>query len=124
MLERHDGTYQYIIGGIDEAGKEVISLEGSVQAQLINEYSRRKNALPIVAITDGANSIRNTLLMIFGIAVIVILDWYHLSKKVRELFSMIARNKAEKSKHLDFIFPCLWKGETERVISYLHTAVV
>src|SRR5207244_4445227 len=21
-------------------------------------------------------------------------------------------------------FPCLWKGETERVISYLHTAVV
>src|SRR5207247_8970984 len=27
MLERRDGTYQYITAGIDESGKEVISLE-------------------------------------------------------------------------------------------------
>ncbi len=124
MLEKRNGTYQYLTAGIDQQGKEVVSLEECVKAELISEYSRRKTALPIVAITDGAKSIRNSLLIIFGVALTIILDWYHLHKKVTEFFSMIALNKNEKKKHLDFIFSCLWKGETERVLTYLTTEVV
>jgi hypothetical protein len=124
MLERRNGTYQYLSAGIDKEGEEIVSLQESVKAQLITEYSRRKTALPIVTITDGAKSIRNTLLAIFGITVTIILDWYHLQKKVREFFSMIGRNKAERQKHLDFILPCLWKGETQRALTYLTTDVV
>jgi len=124
MLEKRNGTFQYLTAGIDKEGKEIISLEESVQAQLIAEYSRSKTALPIVAITDGAKSIRSSLQIIFGIAITIILDWYHLSKKVTEFLSMIARNKHEKKKHLDLILSCLWKGEIEPVLTYLTTDVI
>jgi hypothetical protein len=46
--------------------------------------------LNIVAITDGAKVIRHRLLAIFGVLPVVILDWYHLCQKVRNLMSMIA----------------------------------
>jgi len=123
MLQKRDGTYYYLIAGISEAGEEVVSLEEVLQAQIQTEYSRRKTPLPIVAITDGAKSIRNTLLAIFGITITIILDWYHLHKKVSEFLSMIARNKRDKQKHRDTIFPLLWKGETQGAISYLATEV-
>lgn len=37
---------------------------------------------------------------IFGTLPTVILDWYHLDKKLRELMSMIALNKTDKERHL------------------------
>ncbi len=123
MLEQKDGNYRYLIAGIDKEANEVVSLEEVVKTQLMIEYSRRKRALPIVAITDGAKSIRNSLQLIFGTTITIILDWYHLHKKVAELFSMIARNKEEKHRHLNFIFPLLWKGQTSEVISYLWREV-
>ena len=123
MLEKRDGTYQYLMAGIDETGNEVVSLEDVVKAQIMIEYPRRRKPLPIVAITDGAKSIRNSLQLIFGFTITIILDWYHLHKKVSELFSMIAHNKSEKLKHLDTIFPLLWRGETQAVLSYLNNNV-
>jgi hypothetical protein len=62
-------------------------------------------------------------LEIFGVAIVVILDWYHLSKKLRELMSMISRNKAEKSMHLRELFRQLWQGRVEEALAYLHTQV-
>ena len=50
---------------------------------------------------------------------VVILDWYHLGKKVRDLMSMIARNKEEKTIHLKFMFYHLWRGEVSTVLEYL-----
>jgi hypothetical protein len=46
-----------------------------------------------------------------------------LSKKLRELMSMIARNKAEKSMHLRELFRQLWQGRVEEALAYLHTQV-
>lgn len=123
MLEQKDGKYRYLIAGIDKKANELVSLEEVVKAQLMLEYSKRKRALPIVAITDGAKSIRNSLQLIFGTTITIILDWYHLHKKVAELFSMIALNKKEKLRHLNFIFPLLWKGQSSEVISYLGSEV-
>jgi hypothetical protein len=51
----------------------------------------------IVAITNGAKTIRLRLSSLFGDAFVLILDWYHLCKKLRNLMSMIAINKEEKS---------------------------
>ena len=51
------------------------------------------------------------------------LDWYHLGKKVRDLMSMIARNKEEKNGHLKFIFYHLWHGEVSVVLDYLETKI-
>lgn len=123
MLEQKDGSYRYLIAGTDKKANELVSLEEVVKSELMIEYSRRRSALPIVAITDGAKSIRNSLQLIFGTTITIILDWYHLEKKVYELFSMIGRNKEEKLHHLNFIFPLLWKGHISEVIFYLRNEV-
>ena len=44
-------------------------------------------------------------------------------QKVRDLMSMIARNKDEKNLHLKFIFYHLWRGEIYTVIDYLEKNV-
>ena len=90
---------------------------------MIQEYGDESNPLNIVAITDGAKAIRGRLLAIFGVTVVIILDGFHLGKKVRELMSMMAPTKAEKVTYLKFIFYHLWHGKTEAVLDYLKTVV-
>ena len=123
MLEKKEGGFHYLCGGIDSQGEENISLEEVVKAQFIEEYSECETPLKLVAITDGAKSIRKQLFNIFGIMICLILDWYHLCKKVRELMSMIAQNKKDKQRHLDFIIPLLWRGKTNEVLEYLSGQV-
>jgi hypothetical protein len=76
--------------------------------------------LPIVAITDGAKDIRLRLWRVFGGQVTIILDWYHLNKKVWNLMSMIARNKMQKEKAAKEIVGLLWEGLTDDAILYLQ----
>lgn len=68
--------------------------------------------------------IRQRLVTVFGPAVVVILDWYHLCKKLRGLISLIAINKVEKSRHLKFLFSHLWQGKTGIALEYLRHHVV
>lgn len=56
---------------------------------------------------------------VFLFQIIIILDWYHLTKRIREFMSMIAINKSEKILHMNFIKRNLWNGETDKVIGYL-----
>ncbi len=76
--------------------------------------------LPIVAITDGAKDIRSRLWRVFGKQVIIILDWYHLNKKVWTLMSMIACNKLQKEKAAKEMVGLLWEGLTDDAILYLQ----
>ena len=124
MLERSDGQYQYWCEGIDHHGDPLISLEACVRQALQTEYGDHVEPLNSVAISDGASTIRKTLEAIFGAPPVIILDWYHLCKKNRELLSMIARNKAEKEQHLDVMLAALWAGDTEQALRYLNTEVV
>lgn len=54
---------------------------------------------------------------------VIILDGYHLGKKVRESMSMIARNKDAKPVHLKFVFYHSWRGEVSAVIEDLKAEV-
>lgn len=123
MLEKQDGAFLYLTAGINKVGQEIVSLEDTIRAALSTEYAGKRTPLNIVAITDGAKAIRNRLLTIFGRPITVILDWYHLGKKVRELTAMFARNKQEREQHLEFIFKRLWKGQTLAVLRYLASKV-
>jgi hypothetical protein len=123
MLEKKDGDFEYIIGVIDEEGKEKVPFEDIVKREIIKEYGQEEEPLQLVAITDGAKDIRARLLAIFGIVVTIILDWYHLCKKVRELMSMIARNKDEKITHMRELFYYLWRGMADEAIEYLKKEV-
>ena len=53
----------------------------------------------------------------------LILDWYHLDKKVGELMSMVARNKQEKAIHVARLLDHLWHGRTEAALAYLRREV-
>jgi hypothetical protein len=108
---------------IDATGKESVSLAQVVQARLIEEYGTWATLLNVVMISDGATNIRKRLLEIFSVAITVILDWYHLSKKVREFMSMIACNKVEKTLHLKILLPKLWQGQVTWVVEYLQNQV-
>jgi hypothetical protein len=123
LLQRRNGAFEYLSAGIDSSGNESVSLANIVQARMIQEYGAEKEPLNLVTISDGAKTIRLRLLEIFGVTTTVILDWYHLSKKLRELMSMIAWNKVEKSMHLRELFQNLWHGRVEDALVYLHTQV-
>ncbi len=83
----------------------------------------RAKPLNIVAIVDGARSIRCRLESLFGPSVCVILDWYHLCREVRRLMGMIAEDKDAKRSHLKEIIPWLWCGQVEKVMNYLRNQV-
>jgi hypothetical protein len=123
LLQTPAQTFEYICAPIDATGAETVSLANVVQTRLIQQYANATTPLNVVAITDGAKAIRGRLLAIFGVAITVILDWYHLSKKLRELMSMVARNKSEKAVHLRELFCHLWHGRVQSALEYLQTQV-
>jgi hypothetical protein len=122
-MEKSTGEFEYIVAPLAAQDNPKPSLADVVKAKVLQEYESQKSPLNIVAITDGAREIRLRLLSIFVGAVVIILDWYHLSKKLRDFMSMIAHNKQEKSEHLKFLFNHLWRGEIEEVIDYLQHQV-
>lgn len=94
-----------------------------LKSALMQEYRQDLLCLPIVVITDGAKNIRQDIAAVFGDPPVMILDWYHLGKKSRDMMSMIARSKEEKQQHLKFIFGHLWHGRIYTVLNYLKTEV-
>jgi len=123
LLEKKEGDFEYMTSVIDEQGEELIALPEVMKSNVIKEYGQEEKPLSVVAITDGAKDIRLQLIAVFGASLMIILDWYHLGKKVREFMSMIARNKEDKKRHLKFIFYHLWRGHVYTVLDYLKTEV-
>lgn len=120
--------FEAITAGIDKSGHEVLSAEDQlrwyVQKEYYAEERPREEPLVVVAIADGARAIRCSLESIFeGAYVPMILDWYHLEKKVREFMSMVAKNKVEKERHLEVLVGQLWGGQSEEAIRYLREDV-
>lgn len=123
MVQRSGGNFQYLAAGINQAGEEIVSAAARVRHCLQTEYGACDFPVPAVAITDGAKAIRCQLEAIFGHPIPVILDWYHLEKKVWELMSSAARSKTEKEAHIGELLKLLWRGRTKEALGYLHTQV-
>ncbi|MDZ4879010.1 MAG: hypothetical protein CLLPBCKN_008448 [Chroococcidiopsis cubana SAG 39.79] len=122
-MQKPTTKFEYIAAPINANGEDLLSLANVTKAKILQEYGSQISPLNLVAITDGARAIRHRLLTIFGLEVTVILDWYHMSKKLRALMSMIATNKLEKTKHLKFLFSQLWHGSTAIALEYLKHQV-
>jgi hypothetical protein len=122
LVQKNTGRFEYIAAPITLDGKDLLSLTDVVKAFVIQEYGR-ETPLNLVAVTDGARGIRERLFAVFGATVMVILDWYHLCKKLRELMSMIAVNQVEKQQHLKFLLAQLWQGKTAIALEYLKHQV-
>jgi hypothetical protein len=123
LVEQPTGGYTSLTAGVDATGQEVVSGTERVRGQFQQDYAGRSEPLPVVAITDDARTMRRQLAELFGQPVPVILDWYHLDKKVGELMSMVARNKLKKAVHVAHLLHHLWHGRTDTALTYLRQEV-
>jgi hypothetical protein len=102
MLEKADGNYIHLMEGIEKKSDAGAGLEELLASTIITGYGSKKDGLDLAAITDGAGSIRRCFERVSGSAVMLILDWYHLKKKIWNLMSMISWNKPDKEIHAVF----------------------
>jgi hypothetical protein len=117
LLEGQDGSFRHLCAGL---GEEAASLSEVAEARLRHEWGEHPRPLPVVALTDGARSIRLMLEGIFGPSFRVILDWYHLAKKVYQLLSMVAHGKDERERMQQGVLGFLWRGGVCEALSYLE----
>lgn len=80
----------------------------------------------LVAISDarpeisvGARNIRKRLETVFGKSVMIILDWFHLKKRVNENMSMMGFKKEIKKEHIKQILNYLWYGQYKETVKYI-----
>jgi hypothetical protein len=114
MLKCRDGSYKTIVVG------EGVEKVGYYQAEIVAEYGERSKSLAVVAISDGARSLKKEAQKVFGEEVCHILDWYHLQAKVYQLMSQIAVNKEAKEEANQKIINLLWEGESKKAVNYLR----
>ena len=113
VLPRRDGGEQFFCEGLSETW----SCVAAASAFLRQEWSGQ--SLWVVAITDGAKKIRSDLSALFGMGVRVILDWYHLGKRVKENLCMVAHSTTEREEWEKVLLGFLWVGNVAEAISFL-----
>lgn len=113
MFENGLKEYKTVVAGI---GVDNIQL---VKALICEAHPLKAHKLPLVAITDGATSIKNELKTIFGEDFTHILDWYHLQKKLKETMTMILPKKYRED-HCQNMLNLLWNGKSIETIAYLE----
>ncbi len=123
LLQTQSGKFEYLFPPIQADGRFRLPLETMIRQRLQQQYGHWTTPLPLVVLSDGAKTIRQRLERLFGAGVCIILDWYHLSHKIRNLMSMIAQNKTDKATHATKILTLLWRGDTTAAITYLKTQI-
>lgn len=113
LLPRKDGRAFYVCEGVSDTW----SLVEATQSFLRTEYSGE--ALSVLALSDGAKSIRQDLADLFGSEVRIILDWYHLSKRVYAGLSLAAHGKQERQNWEHEVLGYLWRGRVSEALAFL-----
>ncbi len=117
LLEGRDGSFRCLSADLEG----VRSLSEVARAYLKREWGKHPGSIAVVAITDGARSIRSMLEEIFGPSVRIILDWYHLAKRAYQLLSMVAHDGAERERLEGRLLFLLWRGRVAEAVSYLRS---
>ena len=120
LLETPGGEFVYLSASTDEA----VSLVEVTKARVRREWGNRDTPLPVIALTDGARSIRLDLTAVFGEGVTIILDWYHLQKRVYEHLAMMAYKKSEREEWERNVLGWLWRGEVEEALGFVEALSV
>ena len=75
----------------------------------------------IVFFVDGARNLNTAVTSMFCfLNVKIILDWYHLRKKMEERTSMICNNRFYRNELLQKLMPVLWRGDVDSAIAILE----
>lgn len=70
---------------------------------------------------DGERKLRTGIFKVFSWFknIGIILDWYHLEKKCKELLSMAMKGRQIRNDVLSELMPLLWYGRVDKAIEYL-----
>lgn len=114
QMLRPDGAYAWRCEGVSGEW----TLVEAARAFLSEVWSGAD--LSVIAITDGARSIREDLQALFGSGVRIVLDWYHLGKRVHEDLSMAAPGKQVRQAWEQAVLAHRWRGRVEEARSFLQ----
>lgn len=114
LINNTNDEYEYLTSA--EPPLCGLTLEDKINITLSKNYDNKD--LPLVAITDGAQSIRCRLRRLFGKDVMIILDWYHLTEKIRQYSSRLGLSKAIKESHITEMLNYLWNGQATNALIY------
>ena len=75
--------------------------------------------------TDGQRSLQGAIVTFFSWhpAASLLLDWFHLVKKLKEELSLACRGREIRNRHLRALLGLLWFGLLDRAQEYLHSIV-
>jgi len=75
---------------------------------------------PVVFFTDGARDLRSSIQNMFSFLPFkIILDWYHVEQKCKDLLSMAINGKQVKQQVLSDLLAWLWLGKVDRAVKVL-----
>jgi hypothetical protein len=76
----------------------------------------------LVFFADGAKNLNTAIASMFGFLKIkIILDWYHLRKKMEETLSRICNNTDYRNEMLRKVMPLLWRGNVDEAVAMLKS---
>ena len=77
---------------------------------------------PMVFFADGAKNLNIAIASMFKFLKIkILLDWYHLRKKMEETLSRICNNRFYRNEILQKIMPLLWRGDVDGALAMLKS---
>lgn len=121
LIQNPDDSYHYL-----SENKHIhngLDLETQISCHLSLIGQSTNGILPFVAITDGARSIRCRIERLLGKDTCIILDWYHLEKKIWEYMSRLGQGKAKKEYHASQVFRYLWHGWVTEALIYMEQEI-
>ena len=115
---KNSNDYRYLSPLLNEQGEVALDMT----ERLSIEWSRLYKGEPVtlVVISDGARNIGKRLETVFGKSVTIILDWFHLKKRINENMSMMGFKKEDKKEHIKQILSYLWYGQYDERIKYIR----
>jgi hypothetical protein len=115
LVPRRDGSFAFVSEGVSGSW----SIVEAARSFFRREWGSHTATIPLVAITDGARAIREDLSALFGPNVRVILDWYHLARRVYENLSMAAYSMKQREEWERQTLGFLWQGQSAEAIAFL-----
>lgn len=113
-----DREYRYLSPLLNKKGEVALDMTDRLQLEWSEIYQGQP--VKLVLISDGARNIRKRFETVFGRPITVILDWFHLKKRVNEILSMMGFKKEVKKDHIKQILNHLWYGQYKATITYIE----
>ncbi len=120
-LQLPDGSHQTVMESLKRDETQRFTLAQALRTAFVTAWGKSaREELAVVALTDGASCIRAHLTEVFGEYVVIVLDWYHLTKKLKEKLSQICYGSAHRQEVEQAMASWLWRGDVEGALTELE----